>query len=307
MRFLIFSFLIFALNCRGAVTFSILNEGPILDSTLAMMRTNGCSKSAVAMFRSAIKDYNASPIGLDLSKFPPSTNQTFYFDSASNLVESLPHQLENTSHSYGLNCFDATFIIADGLLSSDIPLERKVGNLFVPHTDTNGNFQIVKTETVAEAFREVYPEFYRDQTYPLFVKSKSRVQLVGALFAAYGFPETTTESGLEGVVMNTLRSGWRRMAVSFPEKVQIVLCHQVCLPRHSMVSVHAGVLFPQKHGFIYIEKSGCRGPFVRLDCDSEVDLLGWYAGMFKGASRYGYTHHFATFNDSRIAVIPYGK
>jgi len=78
------------------------------------------------------------------------------------------------------------------------------------------------------------------------------------------------------------------------------LCHEVNFPKRWFVTVHAGLLFPRERGYTYIEKSGGSGPFVRLDFDDRAAMLTWLAGMFRGAEKLGYTHHFATFNDTKI-------
>ena len=73
------------------------------------------------------------------------------------------------------------------------------------------------------------------------------------------------------------------------------------------MTAHAGLLFPREHGFTYIEKAGGSGPFVRLDFDERGALLTWFSGMFRGAERLGYTHHFATFDNTRIQPIEFLK
>ena len=36
-------------------------------------------------------------------------------------------------------------------------------------------------------------------------------------------------------------------------------------------------------------------------------LLTWFGGMFRGGEKLGYTHHFATFNDTKIEMIEFLK
>jgi len=107
--------------------------------------------------------------------------------------------------------------------------------------------------------------------------------------------------------MDALLATWRRHDLKFPPRFEVVLCHEVNFPLRTCVTAHAGLLFPRKHGYTYIEKSGGSGPFVRLDFEDRADLLTWLAGMFRGAEKFGYTHHFATFNDTKIEMLEFLK
>ena len=73
------------------------------------------------------------------------------------------------------------------------------------------------------------------------------------------------------------------------------------------VTAHAGLLFQGKERFVYLEKDGGSGPFVRLDFDNKADLRIWLSAMFKGAEKLGYTYHFVAFNDTHIQRIDVGS
>src|SRR6185503_19340600 len=118
-------------------------------------------------------------------------------------------------------------------------------------------------------------------------------------------PESTEEQGLADNVRKTLRAGWKRDDVKFPTKFEVVLCHEIDFAHRWLATVHAGLLFSRKNGYTYIEKAGGSGPFVRLDFEDRAVLLGWLGGMFRGAERHGYTHHFATFNDAKIEMLQF--
>jgi hypothetical protein len=107
--------------------------------------------------------------------------------------------------------------------------------------------------------------------------------------------------------MEALRASWARQSMSFPERFEVVQCHEVNFPQRWFVTAHAGLLFPRERGYTYIEKAGGSGPFVRLDFADRAMLLTWFGGMFRGAERLGYTHHFATFNDKKIEMVEFLK
>jgi len=103
--------------------------------------------------------------------------------------------------------------------------------------------------------------------------------------------------------MEALKASWTRQGMSFPQRFEVVLCHEVSLPQRWFVTSHAGLLFPRERGYTYIEKAGGSGPFVRLDFADRGALLTWFSATFRGAERLGYTHHFATFNDKKIEMV----
>jgi hypothetical protein len=43
------------------------------------------------------------------------------------------------------------------------------------------------------------------------------------------------------------------------------------------------------------------------DFEDRATLLTWFAGTFKGAEKFGYTHHFATFNQDTIEEVKASK
>jgi len=154
-----------------------------------------------------------------------------------------------------------------------------------------------------------YQPWYREATEDALPKSMfdARISLTAALFRCHVLPQSTTEAGLACGVMESLKAGWSRQRMSFPKRFEVVLCHEVNLPGRWIVTAHAGLVFPRQRGYTYIEKGGGSGPFVRLDFDDRTVLLTWLGGMFRGAEKLGYTHHFATFNDTKIEMLEFFK
>ncbi len=159
--------------------------------------------------------------------------------------------------------------------------------------------------TTKAAFSKAYADWYlkaTKDTIPPKVDSARELFTTG-LFRCYDLPSSTDEQSLEKNTLAVLQVGWKQMGLVFPTKTQIVHCHQINLPMHYFVTVHAGVLIPRQRGFAYVEKSGGRGPFVRVDFQERGDLALWLSAIFKGAEQQGYTHHFVTFNDNAIVTL----
>lgn len=275
--------------------------------TFAVLRSGGCSQEAIVAFQRAVERYGSSKFDFDFAKFPKARDGFYTFASAPALVAALPHQLADTQHAYEFNCFDTVVVLAGDSLRTGIRPDEVSGPYLVPHTPTNGSFTILPRATARDAFSLAYPEWYRDATEESLPKPMrdARIALTAALFRCHVLPQSTTEEGLARGVMEALKMSWTRQGMSFPRRFEVVLCHEVSLPQRWFVTSHAGLLIPREHGFTYVEKAGGTGPFVRLDFDDRAALLRWFSGMFRGAEKLGYTHHFSTFNDTKIEMVDF--
>jgi hypothetical protein len=288
---------------------SFLTERAAVRDTLQVLRNGGCTEEAASTFQRVVERYSSSGFAFDLSKFPKPRDGVYRFESASKLVAALPHKLCDTEHAYELNCFDTVFGMAGKSLRVGIRPNELAGPYLVPHTPTKGSLTLVPRATARDAFTLAYPSWYREVTeneLPDWM-AEARICLTAALFRAHMLPQSTTEDKLARGVMDGLKACWRREGMVFPGRFEMVLCHEVSLPQRWFVTAHAGLLFPRKRGYTYIEKSGGSGPFVRLDVEDRAALLTWFGGMFRGAQSLGYTHHFATFNDDAIERIDFRR
>lgn len=289
------------------VRVSFLVERDGLPDTLTVLKNSGCTQEAMSRFKKAVENYQATALVWDFDKFPKSQKGFFHFESASHLVAALPHQLCDSKHAYDFNCFDTLITVAAGRLRTGLRPDDIAGPFLVPHMSTNGGFMVLPAATPRDAFSLVYQPWYRDATKDAFSQSGTRISLTAALFRCHALPGSTTEPKLGSNVFESLRASWRRDNVLFPQDFEVVLCHQASFPQRMFLTAHAGLLFPRKKGYTYIEKAGGSGPFVRLDFDDRADLLTWLSGMFRGAGKLGYTHHFVTFNDTKIEMLEFTK
>jgi len=301
---------LFRLSLSAAtIRASFLTEGVALRDTLDILRSSGCKDDATVAFQQAVARYASTAFDFDFSKFPRPCEGFYSFESASSLIAALPHQLCDTRHAYEFNCLDTVIALAGGSLRINLRPDDSAGPFLVPYTQTNGSFTVLPRATARDAFMLAYPPWYRDVTdtaLPQTIRD-ARISLTAALFGCHMLPQSTTEEGLRDRVTDVLRSSWRRHGMKFPAKFEVVLCHEVSFSQLFFVTAHAGLLFPRKHGYTYIEKSGGGGPFVRIDFEDRVDLLSWLGSVFRGAEKFGYTHCFATFNDEKIEVLEFLK
>jgi len=293
----------------ATVRVAFLTDRAALKDTLEILHKIGCSDGAAGAFQRAVERYSLTGFDFDFGKFPKPRDGFYLFESASNLVAALPHQLCNTAHAYEFNCFDTVVALAGESLRMSLRPDDIAGPFLVPHTPTNGSFSIVPKATARDAFELAYPSWYREATKDALPASlrDSRICLTAALFRCYVLPQSTTELRLGAGVLDALRVTWDRQGMKFGSNFYVVLCHEVNFPQRTVVTAHAGLLHSWKGGFTYIEKAGGSGPFVRLDFNDRNELLSWLTGMFKGAERFGYTHHFATFNDASIESLDFAR
>ena len=298
--------LLFRLSLAGApVRASFLTDSAALQDTTEVLRSAGCTRDGVGAFRRAVERYSSSAFVFDLKKFPKPRQGFYSFESASGLVTALPHQLCDTPHAYEFNCFDTVIALATGFLRASVRPDDIAGPFLAPYTPTNGSLTILPKATARDAYVLIYPAWYREVTETAIPRAMGddRISLTAVLFRCYLLPQSTTEEKLRDRVMDALRSSWRQQDVKFPSRFEVVLCHEVSLPQGWFVTSHAGLLFPRKRGCTYIEKGGGSGPFVRIDFDDRADLLTWLNGVFEGGERLGFTHHFASFNDTKVALL----
>ncbi len=254
-----------------------------------------------------VDHYNSTALTVNVSKFPQAQNGYYTFQSSSQLLAVLPHRFWDIPQRFENNCFDMVIVLAGGKLQAGLHPDDHSSVYLPAEVDQNGE-QLCRTQvsTAREAFNISYPAWYRDAStnYIPSAMADVRINLTAALYCFHLLPTPTNQEELSEQVINVLRASWKKQAILFPSEFQVVLCHQGFLANRAFVTTHAGLLFPIKNGYTYLEKTGGNGPFMRLDFDGRTDLLKWLAGRFGKASG---DYIFATFNDSKIEMLHPGS
>jgi len=297
----------FSIHGEG-VSISFLNEDTAVKETLAIVRAAGCEEEAIASFKKAIERYDSIPLTLDLSRFPQEKGGFYKFNSMSQLVAALPLRLCEAEHAYQLNCFDTVLLLTAGQLHTQLRIDDPAGPFLVSWLATNGAAFQSPAATPRDAVSRAYPQWYLEVTAQAFPKPMvdDRMCLTAALFSDHLLPGATAKEKLGDTVFDTLRWSWRRNGVTFPKRCEAVLLHLVSFPGRSLHTDHAGVVIQRDGRFIYIEKAGGQGPFVRLDMDHKADLVEWFGEYVSVGSKAGATDYFATFNDTEIMTVQPG-
>jgi len=284
----------------GTVRLSFLNNDGDFQEMAQLLRTNGCREDGIAAFQKAVKQYYASGFNLDLHKFPQTQHGVYSFLSTTQLLAALPHPLRLIEHQWDFNCFDTVIVASSGQLMAGSHPDDISGVFLAPAITTNYSRINLPAATARDAFNFSVPSWNRDlEIFPPSFADR-RISLTAALFSNYLLPISTSEEKLNNTFLKTVQASWKRQAIAFPSKFEIVLCHTVWLPQQQCSTMHAGLLFTHQKGYTYLEKDSGNGPFVRLELESRTDLIDWLSSKVDRQKKDGGAYFLATFNDTKI-------
>jgi len=298
----------------GPIRISFLDNEAALKQTIGFLSTNGCNPSALKIFEKAVRWNNESPLGFDTSKFPPAENGFYSFPSVSNLLQALPQPILNAVHPYQLNCYDAAILLAGNSLKTDLQPDSSSGPFLTPSIYFTNISSMAIEETPRDAFN-CYPGWYIEGSKAVFNETMQsrRICLTAVLNSYCVLPHSTTPTNAEYNLLQTLRSNWKHCEVTFPANPEVVLCHSAVLSPEAPDSAapfasttHVGLLFKNHDQFVYLEKAGIRGPYIRMDFTDRRDLLPWIAALV-APTVSPQNRLFVTFNDSEIQPLSLPK
>jgi hypothetical protein len=249
---------------------------------------------------------------LDLGRFPTSHNGFYTFQSVSNLADSLLQPLIYASHRSDLDCFDNVILLAGTAMQTKLQPDDLSGPFLAAVTTTNFVVNMAVEETPRDAFNFTYSLYARETTKLVFggARQDKHICLTTALDSYCTLTHQTTENNLGGSLLRVLQAQWKQQGIIFPTNMEVVICESAVLPSPSeantvpwlapfSVATHAGLLFKNHGQFVYIEKAGSYGPYVRLDFTDKEDLLFWLKTLLRPATDER-DRLFAIFNGSEV-------
>lgn len=301
MFFILAMLLLFGTFSRaGTISVSFLQDEASLQDTVNILTNRGCSRSSIARYQQAVQRYFQEPFDFDFRTFPKPTNGFYAFSSTQALLAALPHHPGRTQHAFNFNCMDFVITMAGDQLQTALKPDEIFGPYLVSVYTTNGT-RMGYFATARDAFTQGYVPQYREATEAFFPKphQDSRICLTAGLYRIYVLPLAIPMEKLDTAVMEVLRATWRQEGIQFPQRCEVVLVHSADT-NYSIISTdHAGLLFHSTAGYVYLEKAGGSGPFVRLDFKDKSDLVPWLAAAFL-YPRQPHVQRFATFNADSI-------
>ncbi len=286
------------------ITMSFLSDPSILSDTTNMLHVAGAPKAAIVAFAAAVTHYNATSHGLDVSRLPEPIHGVRRFTSAASLVRALPHRLCETAHPYEVNCFFPVLTLS-GIRSTLRPDDPSGPHLPMVLVDSM-TWDTCTVSTAQDAFMASHTKDYITLVQEItgLPWTASRVSLNASLHTVNVLPRMTTEQTLCETLLSVLRERWSRLKVTFPANADVVLFHSIELKkRFCVLTDHAGLLLSQDSGYVYIEKTGGAGPFVRLDFKDKQDLLTYFCSHVTEESKGEMTHFILTINDEEAYWI----
>jgi hypothetical protein len=281
----------------GEIRLSFLRDTNVVQDTVKLFQQLKCSPEGIAAFEKAVFHYYESGFEFDLSNFPQSSNGWYSFSSATQLVTALPGRISETRHAFEINCFDTVVLLANDQFLCGLDADDPSATILAPQAFTN-EIRMVQVATARDAFAVSAPQWYLDVTstnWPSILQQR-RAVLNSVLYRWRMIPFSSHPGRAEDV-LKMLHASWKHDGVIFPDLFEIVLFHESTFP--AVITMHAGILFPRKNGYGYIEKAGGQGPFVRLEAKDKQDLMVWLSGMAKGTN-WNSTDQFVTFNNREI-------
>ncbi len=289
----------------GEVRVAFLDDELQREEALGFLSKRGFSQEGLGSLRKAMRSYYSEPFPTIFSNVQIRVNGTYTFRSGKELVATLPHKLCDTRHEYQINCFDTVLLLAEQDMSTDLRLYGQGRVLLAPWNSGRGSPLPVPSACAYDAFRWTYPEWYVTGTAHSagMTWEEKRICLTVGLYCFKVLPWTTLEPDLKDAALAALRAHWTSQGLRFPNDYEIVLGHNLDMKRCLLLTEHAGLLFRGKDSSRYFEKSGGRGPFVMLDFKDDADLIAWFEATVSDGKKWGYAHHFMTFNDKRIEQL----
>ena len=296
------------------VTISFLDNEEALKETTNFLASQGIESDSIDSFSGLVHWHNDSPLGFDFGRFPKSVNGFYTFQSISNLTDALPQPLITARHHPDMYCYDAAILLAGPFIQTKFGPDDLAGpfQTEVPYgTNTNVGSTWVE-ETARDAFNSIGPGQFINATGPVFTGSRQDKRIcLTAVFDSYcTLPHQTTENNLGNYLLRVLQAEWKQQGIVFPTNMEVVVCESaVLVPPNATKEApwlapyanctHVGILFRNQAQFVYIDKPGQRGPYVRLDFSDKKDLLFWLKSLL-GSTTNEKDHLFAIFNGSEV-------
>lgn len=264
------------------VRVSFLDTRAAREDTLRAFARAGCAPENIAALRKAILHYYRTPLAFDTAAFPPAHGGFYDFASSQDFLAALgTNQLSFLDHDFELNCYDTALLLAGPDMDVTADLQTRGAPWLAIQVTTNFNEWLEPVASLGDVAAIAQPPWYtasiREITHLEFPE-KHRI-LDAVLYQYLTLPRDTSAETIAADTQAALRRHWQRCGVRFPHKVSIVLAHRARTDYHLVVTDHAAVLLKQENGWLYLEKTGGKGPFLRLDIQDLADIAAYFSSI----------------------------
>lgn len=271
-------FVLAVLTASGAAfRLSFLDEKPVLDDTCQLLKENGFSEDSVAKFKKLVEDHNRPGNRVDRTLFPPLQGGYYGFDNFGEFTNRMPRRFSETPGDNSLSqntlmCFDVACLLLHGAGCEAPRLEDDFASKDFVSIKDDGSVAPV----AAKKFRSAIGVLFPASGYEMLVgkpRSGAETQIGLSLRAKRRLPPgcTNTDKDLRSIFAAYI-SGVKKDGFQFPKNVQIGLGLIVNTKLHYILGDHAFICIQKAGRFICLEKNGAKGPFVRVEFESEKDV-----------------------------------
>lgn len=285
------------------VRVSFLDTDAARADTLRILAKAGCDPANLDTIQKAIVHYYQTPLALDTSSFPPANNGFHEFASIGDFVSALgTNQLSYLDHSFELNCIDSALLLAAPEMEIAADMQPQAGPFLAIQVYSNYNEWLVPVASLGDVYATAHPP----EKVPFILRAfgidfpEKHKTLEAALYQYQTLPLGVAADTIAAETRATLRRHWKRCGIRFPAYVSIVQLHRARADYHLAVTDHFGALVPRENGYMYLEKTGGRGPFLRIDLADPAEV----AAYFSTVTWPDYPFNFMTTNDDLFLDVP---
>lgn len=290
-------------TAAAPVRVSFLNTDETREDTLRILAEAGCEPANLDALRKAMQHYYRAPLALDTSAFPHARAGFHEFASVADFVSALgTNQLSFLDHGFELNCYLGALMLAETHMDIAANLQTRDAPWLGIQVAHNFNEWLAPFASLGDVYAgAVFPELETALEGVCGIEFSDKLKaLMAALYQYQTLPLGTSADTIAAETQAALRRHWQRCGIQFPANLSLVMLHRARTDYHLAVTDHMGVLLRQKDGWLYLEKTGGKGPFLRIDVKDPAEI----AAYFSTGTWPDYPFNFMSVNDGLFLDVP---
>lgn len=287
----------------GPIRVSFLNTDAAREDTLRAFADAGCEPENLAALRKAIQHYYQTPLALDVTSFPPASEGVYEFAAIGDFISALgTNPLSFLNHPFELNCYNAALLLAEPEMRVTADLQTRGAPYFAIQVSGNYTEWVMPVASLGDVYAIAHPpasESFLEKICGLEFSEKHKT-LLAVFYQFQALPLGTAEDRAAAETQEALRRHWTRCGIQFPDNIALVMFHRASIDFHLAVTDHMGVLLKRDDGYLYFEKTGGRGPFLRIEVADPGDV----AAYFSTITWPDYPYNFMSLNGGQFLNVP---
>ena len=261
---------------------SFIDEKPVLEDTCQLLRQHGVPEDATRTFGRLVERHNHNGNRVDRVRFPAPQSGYYQFLSTADLTTRLSSCFHETPGDRSLDqntlmCFDVACLLVRSAGCGAPLFYKDFESKGIVLVSRGGVTRPVGYEEFVSSNHLLYPP----AGYEYFLgrpRSQDETHLGLALRAARRVSSNyaDNDSGVQAAFADYVKAV-ERDGFAFPQDFKLGLALYVNLKSQYIRGDHSFICIPNNHRLVCLEKNGSKGPYVRVEFESEADL-GQYMG-----------------------------